>query len=93
MNVVSQCYSKVLADLAMWEPKTFESLAMVARDRAIQDEAWGVNEPQNEGNRVVYYDDEQEIEKEKYDGLQPANYGPKHRNVTAKYIDRPVLGY
>lgn len=75
----------------MWEPKTFESLAMIARDRAIQDGARGVIEPHIEGNRVVYYDDEQKIEKEKFDGLQPANYGPKHRNVTAKYIDSPVL--
>lgn len=71
----------------MWEPKTFESLAMVARDRGIQDGARGVNEIQNEGNRVVYYDDEQQIEKEKYDGVQPANYGPKYKNITAKYVN------
>lgn len=66
-------YSKVLADLAAWEPKSFESLAMVARERAIQDGLRGVHE-KNADNRVVYSTDEQKLEKEKYDGVMPANY-------------------
>lgn len=65
--------SKVLADLAAWEPKSFESLAMIARERAIQDGLRGVHE-KNGDNRVVYSTDEQKLEKEKYDGVMPANY-------------------
>lgn len=65
--------SKVLADLAAWEPKSFESLAMIARERAIQDGLRGVHE-KSADNRVVYATDEQKLEKEKYDGVIPANY-------------------
>lgn len=63
----------MLADLAAWEPKSFESLAMIARERAIQDGLRGVHE-KNHDNRVVYATDEQQIEKEKYDGKMSANY-------------------
>lgn len=65
--------SKSLADLAAWEPKSFESLAMIARERAAQDGLRGLHEKEAD-NRVVYYTDEQKKEKEKYDGVQPANY-------------------
>lgn len=46
---------------------------MVARERAIQDGLRGVHE-KNADNRVVYSTDEQKLEKEKYDGVMPANY-------------------
>lgn len=71
----------MLADLAAWEPKSFESLAMVARERAIQDGLRGVHEKYAD-NRVVYAADEQKLEKEKYDGLTPANY-------TAYFREKP----
>lgn len=66
-------FRKVLADLAAWEPKSFESLAMIARERAAQDGLRGLHEKQAD-NRVVYSTDEQKAEKEKYDGVTPANY-------------------
>lgn len=40
------CYSKTLADLAIWEPKTFEAIARIARERAKTDDIWGTNELQ-----------------------------------------------
>lgn len=64
-----------MADLAIWEPKSFESLAMVARERAIQDGLRGVHE-KDVDNRVYFYQDEQKAEKDKYDGITPANYTP-----------------
>lgn len=67
-----------MADLAIWEPKSFESLAMIARERGIQDGLYGINE-KDADNRVVYYNDEQVIEKEKYDNLTPANYSAKYK--------------
>lgn len=72
---------KSLADLAAWEPKSFESLAMVAREKALQDGLSGVHE-RNANNHVVYYTDEQKADKEKYENVTPANY-------TAWYRERP----
>lgn len=68
-----------MADLAIWEPKSFESLAMIARERAAQDGLRGLNE-KNADNRVFYYNDEQKLEKEKYDNLTPSNYSIKFKN-------------
>lgn len=65
--------SKSLADLAAWEPKSFEALAMIARERAAQDGLRGLHEKEAD-NRVVYSTDEQKAEKEKYDGVTAANY-------------------
>lgn len=67
-----------MADLAIWEPKSFESLVMVAREKAIQDGLRGVHE-KDVDNRVYYYQDEQKAEKEKYDGITPANYTPTYK--------------
>ncbi|XP_031635843.1 39S ribosomal protein L20, mitochondrial [Contarinia nasturtii] len=64
---------KSLADLAAWEPKSFESLVMIARERAVQDGLRGVHEV-NADNRVVYANDEQKAEKEKYKDTVPSNY-------------------
>lgn len=64
---------KSLADLAAWEPKTFESLAMIARERAAQDGLRGLHEV-NTDNRVFFSTDEQKEEKEKYKNVTPANY-------------------
>lgn len=64
---------KSLADLAAWEPKTFESLAMIARERAAQDGLRGVHN-KNADNRVYYFTDEQKQEKEKNANVTPANY-------------------
>lgn len=75
----SSHYSKSLADLAIWEPKSFESLAMIARERALQDGLRGVHEKNHQDDRVVFHDNEQEIEKEQYDGLIPTNYSAKYR--------------
>lgn len=44
-------YSKVLADLAIWEPHTFEAIVRTSRERAIVDKLPGVNEPATD-NRV-----------------------------------------
>lgn len=66
-------YSKSLADLAAWEPKSFESLAMIARERAAQDGLRGLHE-KNADNRVFYSTDEQKADKEKYENVTPANY-------------------
>lgn len=66
-------YRKSLADLAAWEPKSFESLAMIARERAAQDGLRGLHE-KNADNRVFYSNDEQKAEKEKYENVTPANY-------------------
>lgn len=38
--------SKVLADLAIWEPKTFEAIIDTCRQRAVVDGIKGVNENQ-----------------------------------------------
>lgn len=65
--------SKSLADLAAWEPKSFEALAMIAREKAAQDGLRGLHE-KDADNRVVYCTDEQKAEKEKYDGVTPSNY-------------------
>lgn len=65
--------SKSLAELAIYEPKTFESLAMIARERCIQDGIYGVNEKQHD-NRVYFYNDEQSLEKERDEGKTPSNY-------------------
>lgn len=69
---------KSLADLAAWEPKSFESLVMVARERAVQDGLRGVHET-NADNRVVYATDEQKAEQEKYKDVVPANYTTRFR--------------
>lgn len=72
----------MLADLAIWEPKSFESLALIARERALQDGLRDVHEKDFKDDRVVYHENEQVIEKEKYDDLTPANYSPKYRQYT-----------
>lgn len=66
-------YRKSLADLAAWEPKSFESLAMIARERAALDGLRGLHE-KNADNRVVFSTDEQQAEKEKWENVTPANY-------------------
>lgn len=70
---------KSLADLAIWEPKSFESLAMIARERAVQDGLYGINE-KDADNRVFYYNNEQLLEREKFDNLTPSNYSTKFKN-------------
>lgn len=35
---------KVLADLAIWEPKSFEALANIGRETAVENDLPGVNE-------------------------------------------------
>lgn len=52
---------------------------MIARERALQDGLMGVHEKDHQDDRVVYHDNEQEIERQKYDGLTPANYSAKYR--------------
>ena len=69
---------KSLADLAAWEPKSFESLALIARERAAQDGLRGLHEIDAD-NRVVYSNDEQKEEKEKYENVTPANYSAWYR--------------
>lgn len=71
-------YRKSLADLAAWEPKSFESLALIARERAAQDGLRGLHE-KDADNRVVYSNDEQKEEKEKYENVTPANYSAWYR--------------
>lgn len=82
--------------MAAWEPKTFESLAMIARERAVQDGLRGVHE-KHVDNRVVYYNDEQKAEKERYEGVVSANYNadpPKPPNKHAHTEDkRPRIRY
>lgn len=72
-----------MADLAIHEPKSFESLTMIARERSIQDGIRGVEERQH-NNRVYYYNDEQALEKEKYDGKTAANYSVKKKIINKK---------
>lgn len=67
-----------MADLAAWEPKSFESLAMIARERAAQDGLRGLHE-KNTDNRVFFSTDEQKAEKEKYENVTPANYTTRLR--------------
>lgn len=43
---------KVLADLAIWEPQTFETIVRIARERAVQDDLEGVRERHTTDNRV-----------------------------------------
>lgn len=78
-------FSKSLADLAIWEPKTFEALTMIARDRALCDGMWGVDE-KNADNRVYYHTDEIKADKEKVSKLTPANY-------SAYYYDFKEFNY
>lgn len=44
--------SKVLADLAIWEPKTFEAIINTCRQRAVNDGIHGINEKQID-NKLV----------------------------------------
>lgn len=59
-------YSKALADLAAWEPKTFESIALVARERITQDGLWGINEKSTD-NKVYYFNDKEYQSNKKID--------------------------
>lgn len=56
---------------------------MIARERSIQDGIRGVEERQH-NNRVYYYNDEQALEKEKYDGKTAANYSVKKKIINKK---------
>lgn len=76
------CHRKTLADLAIWEPKSFEALALIARERGVQDGLRGIHEHGHQDDRVVYANNEQVVEKEKYEGLTPSNYSPKFRGHT-----------
>lgn len=71
--------SKSLAALAIYEPKSFESLALIARERCVQDGIHGIQNKQY-NNRVYFYNDEQALEKEKYDNMTAANYSAKFKN-------------
>lgn len=73
LQIIKFSNRKSLADLAAWEPKSFESLAMIARERAAQEGLRGIHETSAD-NRVVYYNDEQKADKEKYENVTPANY-------------------
>lgn len=44
--------SKVLADLAIWEPQTFEAIVRIGRERAVNDNIDGVKERHSTDNRV-----------------------------------------
>lgn len=48
-------FSKSLADLSVWEPKTFESIVRIARERAKIDHLYGLDEPKTD-NKVYIYD-------------------------------------
>lgn len=52
-------YSKMLAELAAWEPRTFEALALTAREKAAQGASFGYHE-QTADNKVCYHNDETE---------------------------------
>lgn len=52
-----QNFRKTLADLAAWEPRTFEALALTSRERAAQDGLRNLDE-KNYDNKVTYYNDE-----------------------------------
>lgn len=71
--------SRSLSDLAIHEPKSFESLAYIARERCVQDGIKGI-ENMKYDNGVYYHNDEQALEKAKYDGKTPANYSAKFKN-------------
>lgn len=48
--------SKVLADLAIWEPKTFEAIVNTCRQRAVDDGIKGVSEKQTDNKLVTTID-------------------------------------
>lgn len=52
-------YSKMLAELAVTEPRTFEALVLTAREKAAQSASFGYHE-QTADNKVTYYHDETE---------------------------------
>jgi len=47
---------KALADLAIWEPKTFEAIVNTCRQRAIEDGIKGINEKQTDNKFVQAID-------------------------------------
>lgn len=49
--------SKVLADLAIWEPQTFEAIVRIGRERAVNDNMDGVKERSTTDNRVYLSDE------------------------------------
>lgn len=49
-------YRKVLADLAIWEPQTFEAIVRIGRERAVNDNIDGVKERSSTDNRVYLND-------------------------------------
>lgn len=50
-------HSKMLSELAAWEPRTFEALALTAREKAAQGASFGYHE-QTADNKVYYSNDE-----------------------------------
>lgn len=52
----------MLADLAAWEPRTFESLALVSRETAARNAMRGLHEKEVENN--VYFHNEESKQNE-----------------------------
>ena len=50
---------KSLADLAGCEPKSFEAIVRIARERALTDDLYGLNEPST-NNKVYIFEPENE---------------------------------
>lgn len=53
---------KTLADLAAWEPRTFESLALISREKAAQDALHGLHEKEAKNNVYFHNEDSKQNE-------------------------------
>lgn len=51
MSTIIFNFRKVLADLAIWEPHTFEAIVRTSRERAVADNLLKINEPETD-NRI-----------------------------------------
>lgn len=49
-----------MADLAIWEPQTFEAIVRIGRERAVNDNLDGVKERHSTDNRVYLNNNESE---------------------------------
>lgn len=71
----------MLSELAAWEPRTFEALALTSREKAAQDGMLGLHE-RNFENNVYFYNDEKK---------QNIDFNAK--NVNWKWITKFVITY
>lgn len=52
INLIISIFRKALADLAVWEPQTFETISLISRETALEHRLDGVKQRLDTENRV-----------------------------------------